>query len=75
MKPQDLTDKATHFLRCRHCIGRSCHDYVMACSIQKTMKDGRLKISVYGDRYWQRGDSIRVTTRYVEAYRVYKAEL
>lgn len=67
---QSLTsDNATHLLHCRHAIGNGGTYYKMRCHILKTMADGRLKLRVYGERYWRHtGDKVRV--RYVESSRV-----
>lgn len=62
-------ENATHFLSCRHAIGSGGKYYQMRCHILKTMPDGRLKLRVYGDRYWKGTDHI-VKIRYVESYKV-----
>ena len=60
---------ATHRLYCRHAIGQHGRSYHMKCHVLKTMPDGRLKIQVYGDRYWKdRMHVVRV--RYVQSDRV-----
>lgn len=60
---------ATHELLCRHCVGKNCRDYTMPCNILKSMPDGRLKVQVFGDRYWIRGLD-KVSVRYVDRDRV-----
>lgn len=60
---------ATHLLECRHAIGRSGRDYVMDCIILKEMPNGRLKILVFGERYWK-GHDDKKRIRYVDSYRV-----
>jgi len=61
--------KPNHLLKCKHCVGSNCKQYYMVCDILKRMPDGRLKVKVYGDRYWR--DSTNITKiRYVEAWRV-----
>lgn len=62
-------DTAKHRLRCRHQIGANGFDYQMPCEILKTMPDGRLKIQVFGDRYWK-GRRHVSRIRYVHAFRV-----
>ncbi len=62
-------DNATHLLQCRHAIGRGGKLYKMRCHILKAMPDGRLKVQVYGNRYWKDTDHI-VGLRYVESGRV-----
>ena len=56
-------------LICRHVNGRAITNYTMNCEVMKTMPDGRLKIKVYGERFWRdRKDKIKI--RYVDADRV-----
>ena len=43
----------THYLRCRHAIGRNGFDYYMPCVVLKIMPDRRRKVLVFGDRYWK----------------------
>lgn len=64
-KPADW--KGVHFLKCKHCIGRNTTYYAMYCDVIKEMPDGRIKLKVYGDRYWHT-DSVKY--RYVESWRV-----
>lgn len=68
MEPSSY-DEARHLLACRHQICRNGRDYYMRCDILKVMPDGRLKVRVWGDRYWK---SEKNRIRYVEASRVYK---
>lgn len=56
-------------LRCRHCIGPNCKDYVMPCHVIKSMGDGRVKVRVFGDRNWK-GHDEKSRIRYVAAHRV-----
>ena len=60
---------ATHRLSCRHAIGLSGLDYYMDCIILKRMPNYRLKILVFGDRYWKR-DKDKKRIRYVDESRV-----
>jgi len=63
------SENATHGLECRHAIGSHGMTYYMRCHILKTMPDGRLKLRVYGDRYWKdKGHVVKI--RYVDARRV-----
>lgn len=74
MKISETTYKdATHMLMCRHCVGpKSCKDYEMLCIPIKSMGDGRHKVRVFGDRYWEyTGDIVR--TKYVDSSRLIKA--
>ncbi len=63
-------DNATHLLACVHAIGDSRKGYMMRCHIVKEMPDGRLKIRVYGERYWNDERNDKVSLRYVKANRV-----
>ena len=71
-----MKNEATHCLSCVHAIGKSRYYYYMPCIILKYMKDthtneydGRVKIRVFGDRYWKRGqDKSRI--RYVARSRL-----
>jgi len=61
----------THILSCRHCLGHNCLEYTMPCIPLKEMDGGRIKILVFGDRYWNYNlEQKRV--RYVESWRVKK---
>ena len=61
---------ATHNLECCHCVSpRSCYDYSMDCIILKEMLDNRLKILVFGDRYWKGYDD-KKRIRYVHRSKV-----
>lgn len=62
---------ATHRLSCRHAIGRHSYDYEMDCIVLKSMGNGKLKILVFGERYWKGGDDIK-KIRYVDIFRVGK---
>ncbi|MBA7552585.1 hypothetical protein ES705_45154 [subsurface metagenome] len=61
---------ATHKLSCRHAFNsRSGLDYLMECLILKEMPNNRLKILVFGERYW-RGYDHKKRIRYVDKFRV-----
>ena len=61
-------------LKCRHCISsNSCHRYTMKCKILKLMGDGRVKIEVYGDRYWDYNKD-KHYVRYVSINRLISGE-
>lgn len=62
-------DECVKVLKCRHCIGSNCKDYVMPCHIEKDMGNGRLKIWVFGDRYWKHSLDVK-KVRYVSDYLV-----
>lgn len=68
---QLTVENSTHLLKCRHCVGSNCKTYYMPCQILKTMPNGRLKLAVFGDRYWKNKDHI-CRIRYVDANRVRK---
>ena len=65
---------ATHLLECQHCVGANhCRLYYMRCNVIKTMPDGRLKIQVFGERYWK-DKRDKVSIRYVKSWRVSEAK-
>jgi len=64
----------THVLSCTHCIGRNYLTYTMDCIPLKEMNNGRIKIVVFGDRYWK-GNLEKNRIRYVESWRVKKGRL
>lgn len=66
LKLEDVTaGEATHKLMCCHCIGRNTKYYHMDCIPVKAMKNGKVKIIVFGDRYWKNKEDIK-RYRYVE---------
>lgn len=68
-KPADW--KGIHILKCRHCIGKNRKHYAMYCDVIKEMSDGRVKIKVYGNRYWHTNN---FKYRYVEKRKISKYE-
>jgi len=61
---------ATHKLSCSHAFNeKSRYDYTMNCIILKEMSNNRLKILVFGDRYWKYHDD-KKQIRYVDKFRV-----
>lgn len=71
--------KYTHLLSCRQCNNgqgnQPCYEYSMPCRIIKNMGDGRVKIAVYGNRYWKKKadpKSYKERIRYVDDFRVTK---
>lgn len=69
MKDFETHSDATHLLSCRHCVGSNCRDYYMRCLFVKDMGDGRAKVIVFGDRYWQNTEHVR-RVRYVPKWRL-----
>ncbi|RMP33715.1 MULTISPECIES: hypothetical protein [Pseudomonas syringae group] len=63
---------APHRLICQH-VCRWTKTYTMPCQVLKTMPDGRLKVLVFGDRYWKGREHVQ-RVRDVEAGRVVAAE-
>lgn len=61
--------QATHYLECKHCIGRSCSYYVMDCIPLGETKSGKVKILVFGERNWKGKEHIK-NIRYVDAARL-----
>lgn len=47
----------THYLLCRHCVGTHCREYEMPCNILGRTKSGKLKIEVFGERYWKKNST------------------
>jgi hypothetical protein len=45
--------QATHKLQCAHCIGHQRHNYTMPCIVLGRTKSHKVKIIVFGDRYWK----------------------
>jgi len=66
-----VVSDASHWLECVHAIGGNRYTYHMRCVPLKTMNDGRLKVLVFGDRYWKNRNSVK-RVRYVPAHRVFK---
>ncbi|KPW63139.1 hypothetical protein ALO80_200027 [Pseudomonas caricapapayae] len=69
---EPTTANAPHRLICQH-VCRWTKTYTMPCHVIKAMPDGRLKVLVYGDRYWKGREHVQ-RVRYVEAGRVIAAE-
>lgn len=63
---------STHLLKCRHQIGRNGFDYRMRCHVLGRTKSGKLKVLVFGNRYWKNYDHLK-RIRYVDGYRVVKS--
>ena len=63
---------ATHLLECSQCYcSTSRVDYFMKCIILKEMPNNRLKILIFGDRFWNRpSDNEKKRIRYVDKFRV-----
>lgn len=61
--------QATHKLQCRHQICRNGFDYSMLCIPLKKTSSRRLKIIVFGERYWRHRLHIK-RIRYVPSYKV-----
>lgn len=67
---ENITIKdATHYIWCCHCIGNSRKDYTMKCLPLSKTKSGKVKVLVFGDRYWKNKDDIK-KIRYVENYKL-----
>ena len=61
---------ATHNLSCRHSQNsRQHYDYWMDCIVLKEMPNDRVKIVVFGERYWK-GRDFKTRIRYVDKSRV-----
>lgn len=64
-----VSSDATHYLKCKHCIGTSCSYYNMLCIPLGKTKSGKLKVLVFGERNWKDKEHIK-RIRYVDEYRV-----
>lgn len=62
-------ENANHLLNCTHRVGKSGTIFQMKAELLKTMPDGRVKIRVYGDRFWNNSEH-KSRIRYVEASRI-----
>lgn len=70
MKYTEFTlEDCTHKLKCSHVIGKVNYKYYMDCIPLKKMSDGRIKILVFGDRYWK-GYEYKKRIRYVKPDRI-----
>lgn len=69
--PEASAVNAPYRLVCQH-VCRWRKTYTMPCHILKAMPDGRLKVLVFGDRYWKGREHVQ-RVRYVEASRVVAA--
>ena len=43
----------THYIECRHQIGRNGYDYTMRCALLGMTKSGNAKILLFGERAWK----------------------
>ena len=65
--------QATHKIRCCHKVGRGNGVYyTMPCIILGETKSARLKIIVFGSRYWLNKEHIK-RIRYISKSRVFEA--
>lgn len=55
----------THNLHCSHVQGRSVSNYRMKCVLLDTVKSGKAKVLVFGERHWKDRDHIK-RIRYVD---------
>lgn len=70
MNEEITADNYTHLLSCKHCFGKYEKRYFMRCHVLKEMKDGRLKVLVFGQLFHNTfNDESRI--RYVDRSRVY----
>ena len=65
--------QATHRLKCRHQICRNGFDYTMPCIVLGKTKSGKVKVVVFGDRYWKYKEH-RKRVRYVWPHKVKSIE-
>lgn len=63
---------ATHDVHCAHARNMfTVGYYTMPCHVLGTTPGGKVKIAVFGDRFWQGVDHVK-RVRYVEAGKVVK---
>lgn len=60
---------ATHVLWCRHQSGNHFQDYTMPCIVLGETLKRKLKIIVFGERWWKNKEH-KKRIRYVPKYRV-----
>lgn len=65
---------ATHYLKCVHAIGRNRYNYYMFCIPLGRCKSGKIKVVVFGDRYWKGRRHIK-KIRYVHDVMLTKAPI
>lgn len=66
----ETVEDATHELSCRHSLNsRSGYDYSMPCIVKKIVRNGWLKILLFGERA-QKDAYHKSRIRYVKASRV-----
>ena len=63
--------QATHWLKCRHQIGRNGYNYQMPCVVLHKTKAGKFKIIVFGRRMWLNTEH-RKRIRYVYKHKLVK---
>lgn len=66
-KEKQTYDNAPYLLKCVHFYGRGGTEYLMPCDVLKAMPNQRLKVRVFGNRFFK-DDTSRV--RYVDSHRV-----
>ena len=71
MKEVLTSENAPYILKCSHQIGKNIYKYCMRCHILNTTKSQKLKILVFGDRFWKDKEHIS-RVRYVSPDRVIK---
>lgn len=74
METKLTVKEATHVLKCSHTIGSNRMPYTMDCLILKDMGDGRVKLLVFGDRYWINRDFTK-RIRYMPKSRIRLKEI
>jgi len=65
-------EQSTHYLKCRHQIGRNGFDYLMKCIVIGKTKSRKIKIIVFGNRYWKGYKHIKRIRYIINSYRLIK---
>jgi hypothetical protein len=60
---------ATHWLECRHCLGRNITRYNMKAAVLGETASGKVKVLVFGHRFWKETEHIK-RVRYVPKHRL-----
>ena len=66
----NITD-CNYLLKCVHAIGTSRYNYTMPCVLLGKTKTGKMKVLVFGDRYWKSGIN-KKKIRYVSFQKLVK---
>lgn len=57
-------ENASHYVHCRHVVGKSCTSYRQKCIPIKTYSNGKTKIVAFGRLFWKQTEDVK-KVRYV----------